>query len=65
MEQQFPLWVFKAAEYADFADLTQILLNIDFKSALNLQNQRIQRLTIVKAEIADKYSFILCYKINN
>jgi hypothetical protein len=33
--QQFPLWVFKAAENADFADLTQILLNIDFKSALN------------------------------
>jgi hypothetical protein len=52
MNQLFPLWLFRTAEYADFADLTQILLSIDFKSAYNLQNQRIQRLIVSKAETA-------------
>jgi hypothetical protein len=35
---------FSAAEYADFADLTLIHLSDFKKSALNLQNQRNQRL---------------------
>jgi hypothetical protein len=39
---------FPAAEFADFADLTQIFFKkLDYISALNLQNQRIQRLIIV------------------
>jgi hypothetical protein len=62
--QQFLLWELLTAEYADFADLTLILFSIYYKSALNLQNQRIQRLIIPKAEIAALFRFLFWFNLS-
>jgi hypothetical protein len=52
MCQQFRIWIFSTAEYADFADLTLIYCLILKNSFLNQRIQCIQRLINVIYGIA-------------